>query len=82
MILGTSLMRLGIAYENLPIKLKAFSPEKNVTYYWFRAGMMSTWENPICHLLAPCPLFHLGFSSKAYYLTLWYEYLVWCRSTR
>jgi len=68
-LMASSLLRIGITVKPLEVPLKIV--EK---YYWFRAGMMSTYENPISRFLAPMPIFHLNFYCEAYIQTLALEY--------
>jgi hypothetical protein len=70
-VLSSSALRLSIPSGNPVLLNKAFTNET-----WFRAGMMSTWENPLSHALAPLPLFHLTFSCEAYAYALNAEYFL------
>lgn len=75
--LASSALRLEIPSKNIPLTGKTCT--KNI---WFRAGMMSTWENPLSHRLAPLPLFHLTFDCEAFALALKAEYFLLQRHER
>lgn len=70
-VFSSSALKLGLQTEKVGLLEKTSTEEA-----WFRAGMMSTWENPLSHLLAPLPLFHLRFTCEAFAYALNAEYFL------
>jgi len=70
-VLASSALKLRI-----PINEEGLLEKEATKDAWFRAGMMSTWENSLSHLLAPRPMFHLTFNCEAYAYALNAEYFL------
>ncbi len=61
MLLQTSLLRFNI-YNNL--KTIEITTKEIENYWWFTAGFLSGYSNPLLKKLAPFSFFHLRFSSQ------------------
>jgi hypothetical protein len=73
-LLATSLLRLGkvpprIAVEN-------YTSHDFEGFYFFIAGLLTAYENPLLYRLAPNPLFHMYWTCEAHCWTLLAEYEV------
>ncbi len=47
-----------------------------INNWWFTAGMLSAYSNPILQLLAPVPIFHYRFYSPSFNLAIFLEYKI------
>lgn len=73
MLIQSSLLKLGNrTYTNTPSKI----PFETRDYWWFTAGMLSVYSNPIIQTIAPNKLFHFRFTCTALNLALVFENLV------
>jgi hypothetical protein len=73
LLLSNSLLKLGEGpLSSTPIT--DFEEIKN--NWWFTAGFLSVYSNPIVQKLAPHPLFHFRFYCPGFNMALWYENLV------
>lgn len=70
--LNTSLMRLGVKVkmERLDVQEKDFDG-----FYFFIAGLLTAYENPLLYRLAVSPLFQMRWECEAHCWTLVAEYL-------
>ena len=73
-LLATSLLRLGkvpprIAVEN-------YTEKDFKGFYFFIAGLLTAYENPLLYRMAPNPLFHMYWTCEAHCWTLLAEYEV------
>jgi hypothetical protein len=73
-VLQTSLMRLGV-YD------LDFEPVENMTtadfkgFYFFIAGLLTAYQNPILYRMARWPLFHIRWQCEAHFWTLIAEHV-------
>lgn len=75
-ILATSLMRLGIETNRIPVENYTVNEFKG--FYFFIAGLLTAYENPLLYKLSINPLFHMHWICEAHCWTLLAEYeMVW-----
>lgn len=71
-LLATSLMRLGHATERIPVE--DFSKKDFDGFYFFIAGLLTAYENPVLYRLSVNPLVHMHWTCEAHCWTLLAEY--------
>jgi hypothetical protein len=71
-ILSTSLMRLGIRTERIPVE--TFTAAEFKDFYFFIAGLMTAYENKILYNISSSPIFHMHWFCEAHSWTLLAEY--------
>ncbi|MCE7065659.1 hypothetical protein [Dyadobacter sp. CY326] len=71
-IISTSLMRLGVRTERIAVENLSKSDFKG--FYFFIAGLLTAYENPLLYKLAVSPLFHMHWICEAHCWTLLAEY--------
>ncbi|WP_221393938.1 hypothetical protein [Dyadobacter sp. NIV53] len=71
-ILATSLMRLGIKTERIPVG--NFTSDEFKGFYFFIAGLLTAYENPMLYRFSNLPLFHMHWICEAHCWTLLAEY--------
>lgn len=71
-ILSISLMRLGIKTERIPVE--SFSKEDFKGFYFFIAGLLTAYENPILYKFSNSGLFHMHWICEAHCWVLLFEY--------
>jgi len=75
-LLATSLMRLGRATER--IRVEDFSAKDFKGFYFFIAGLLTAYENPVLYRLSVSPLVHMHWTCEAHCWALLAEYeAVW-----
>jgi hypothetical protein len=85
-LLHTSLLRLGqrvdsgvAEAEKIHLLLERVGESKprgsSDNFYFFIAGLLTAYENPLLYRLARSPLFHIRWECDAHYWTLVAEYL-------
>ncbi len=78
MITSSSLLKLGIKTKQFSIhQLPACFTEQ----WWFTAGLLSVYSNPIIQVIAPKSAFHFRFYCPAFNLSLLLENMVICQNT-
>ncbi len=73
-ILNSALMKLGV--DPLPLEFPKNIRGEMANFFFFHAGMLTAYQNPITRFVAPNDFFHLKFRCEAYYQTLILEYEV------
>ncbi|TAH10148.1 MAG: hypothetical protein EAZ14_08140 [Runella slithyformis] len=73
LVLQISLMRLGIKTPHLPAA-EPLSSGDFETFYFFIAGLLTAYENPILYKLARLPLWHIRWQCEAHCWMLLAEY--------
>ncbi|HWV32315.1 MAG TPA: hypothetical protein VN038_21785 [Dyadobacter sp.] len=71
-LLATSLMRLGRSTERIPVE--NFSQKDFKSFYFFIAGLLTAYENPMLYKLSVSPLVHMHWTCEAHCWTLLAEY--------
>lgn len=71
-LLATSLIRLGRATERIPVE--DFSATDFKGFYFFIAGLLTAYENPVLYRLSVNPLVHMHWTCEAHCWTLLAEY--------
>ncbi|MET7254333.1 hypothetical protein [Dyadobacter fermentans] len=71
-LLATSLMRLGRATERIPVE--DYSAKDFNGFYFFIAGLLTAYENPVLYRLSVNPLVHMHWTCEAHCWTLLAEY--------
>lgn len=71
-ILATSLIRLGV--ETTRIRVENFTSQDFKGFYFFIAGLLTAYENPLLYRLSNLPLFHMHWTCEAHCWTLLAEY--------
>lgn len=71
-ILAGSLIRLGIKTERIPVEI--FTVQDFKGFYFFIAGLLTAYENPLLYRLSVHPLFHMHWVCEAHCWTLLAEY--------
>ncbi|MHA4742344.1 hypothetical protein [Dyadobacter sp. MSC1_007] len=80
-ILSTSLMRLGIQTDRIPVE--NFSDADFKGFYFFIAGLLTAYENPLLYKLSHNPLFHMHWTCEAHCWTLLAEYdAIWIQTNK
>jgi len=75
-ILATSLMRLGVKTDR--ISVENFTTQDFKGFYFFIAGLLTAYENPLLYRLSIHPLFHMHWICEAHCWALLAEYeTVW-----
>jgi hypothetical protein len=74
-VLRTSLLRLGQRVEGREINLLLERVGNHDDFYFFIAGLLTAYENPLLYRLARSPLFHIRWECEAHCWTLVAEYL-------
>ena len=78
-ILSTSLIRLGEKTERIAVE--SFNVQDFRGFYFFIAGLLTAYENPLLYKLAVSPLFHMHWLCEAHCWTLLAEYeVLWNKS--
>ena len=79
-VLKTSLLRLGVKKANLPAFEGVTDWQKTDFdgFYFFIAGLLTAYENPVLYRLARSPLTHIRWECEAHAWTLLAEFLVLC----
>lgn len=78
-ILSTSLIRLGVKTER--IRVENFTNKDFKGFFFFIAGLLTAYENPLLYKLAVSPLFHMHWLCEAHCWTLLAEYeVLWNKS--
>ncbi|TDE18486.1 hypothetical protein [Dyadobacter psychrotolerans] len=73
-ILSTSLLRLGVKPER--ILTENFTAEDFKGFYFFIAGLLTAYENPVVYKMSNLPIFHMQWICEAHCWTLLAEYEV------
>jgi hypothetical protein len=71
-ILATSLLRLGISTPRIAVE--NFSAADFKGFFFFIAGLLTAYENPVLYKLSVQPLFHIHWVCEAHCWTLLAEY--------
>jgi hypothetical protein len=71
-VLSTALMRLGIKTDRIPVE--NYDAEDFKGFYFFIAGLLTAYENPILYRLSVSPLFHMHWICEAHCWVLLFEY--------
>ena len=71
-LLATSLMRLGRQTERIPVE--TFSENDFKGFFFFIAGLLTAYENPVLYRLSVSPLVHMHWTCEAHCWTLLAEY--------
>ena len=71
-ILAISLMRFGIKPERIPVE--DFTREDFKGFYFFIAGLLTAYENPLLYRLSNSPLVHMHWICEAHCWVLLFEY--------
>lgn len=71
-LLAISLIRLGHATERIPVE--DFSEKDFDGFYFFIAGLLTAYENPVLYRLSVNPLVHMHWTCEAHCWTLLAEY--------
>lgn len=71
-LLATSLIRLGRGTERIPVE--DFSKEDFNGFYFFIAGLLTAYENPVLYRLSVSPFVHMHWTCEAHCWTLLAEY--------
>lgn len=71
-ILSTALMRLGIKTTRIPVE--NYNVEDFKGFYFFIAGLLTAYENPVLYRLSVSPLFHMHWICEAHCWVLLFEY--------
>jgi hypothetical protein len=71
-LLATALMRLGIGTARIPVENYGSADFKG--FYFFIAGLLTAYENPILYRLSVIPLFHMHWVCEAHCWVLLFEY--------
>ncbi|SKB56256.1 hypothetical protein [Dyadobacter psychrophilus] len=71
-IIASSLIRLGVLTERIPVE--NFTKKDFQGFYFFIAGLLTSYENPLLYKLAISPLFHMRWICEAHCWTLLAEY--------
>lgn len=71
-LLATSLMRFGKQTERIPVE--TFSAKDFKSFYFFIAGLLTAYENPVLYKLSVNPLVHMHWTCEAHCWTLLAEY--------
>jgi len=71
-LLSTSLMRFGRQPERIPVEM--FSAKDFKGFYFFIAGLLTAYENPVLYKLSVNPLVHMHWTCEAHCWTLLAEY--------
>jgi len=71
-LLASSLMRLGRAPERIPVE--DFTKTDFKGFYFFIAGLLTAYENPLLYKLSVNPLLHMHWTCEAHCWTLLAEY--------
>nr|WP_295932776.1 hypothetical protein [uncultured Dyadobacter sp.] len=71
-ILSTSLIRLGVETTRIPVE--DFTNQDFKGFYFFIAGLLTAYENPLLYRLSHHPLFHMHWTCEAHCWTLLAEY--------
>jgi hypothetical protein len=80
-ILSTSLMKLGVKTERIAVE--HFSKDDFKGFYFFIAGLLTAYENPLLYRIAVSPLFHMHWLCEAHCWTLLAEYeVIWNKSVK
>ncbi|WP_229208847.1 hypothetical protein [Dyadobacter luticola] len=75
-LLSTSLIRLGVKTERISVENFAKTDFKG--FYFFIAGLLTAYENPLLYRLSVNPLFHMHWVCEAHCWTLLAEYeMLW-----
>lgn len=75
-ILATSLMRMGIKTQRIPVG--NFTSAEFKGFYFFIAGLITAYENPLLYRFSNNPLFHIHWICEAHCWTLLAEYeMLW-----
>ena len=72
LILSTSLLRLGV--QPARIDVSQYRPADFEGFYFFIAGLLTAYENPILYKISILPLFHMYWVCEAHCWTLLAEY--------
>ena len=78
-LLATSLLRLGKVPPRLAVE--NYTDKDFERFFFFIAGLLTAYENPILYRLAPNPLFHMHWTCEAHCWTLLAEYEVLYRES-
>ncbi len=73
-VLQTSLMRLGV-YDFETESIEDISAADFEDFYFFIAGLLTAYQNPILYRMARWPLFHIRWQCEAHCWTLIAEYV-------
>ncbi|MPR33315.1 hypothetical protein [Salmonirosea aquatica] len=73
-LLATSLLRLGKVPPRLAVE--NYTEKDFRGFFFFIAGLLTAYENPLLYRLAPNPLFHMYWTCEAHCWTLLAEYEV------
>ena len=80
-ILSTSLMRLGVAPERIAVE--NFTTKDFDGFYFFIAGLLTAYENPVLYKMSNFPLFHMQWTCEAHCWVLLAEYdVLWSSLNR
>jgi hypothetical protein len=79
-ILSSSLLRLGVATERISVEKYGVNDFK--AFYFFIAGLLTAYENPLLYRLSVQPLFHMHWVCEAHCWTLLAEYEVLWNSSK
>ncbi|MCE7040684.1 hypothetical protein [Dyadobacter sp. CY312] len=71
-ILSISLMRFGIKPERIPVE--SFTKDDFKGFYFFIAGLLTAYENPLLYRLSNSPLVHMHWICEAHCWVLLFEY--------
>lgn len=71
-LLATSLIRLGRATKRIPVE--DFTETDFKGFYFFIAGLLTAYENPLLYKLSVNPLVHMHWTCEAHCWTLLAEY--------
>ncbi|WP_353721610.1 hypothetical protein [Dyadobacter sp. 676] len=71
-LLSTSLMRLGVKTERIPVE--TFTERDFTGFFFFIAGLLTAYENPVLYKLSVNPLVHMHWTCEAHCWTLLAEY--------
>ena len=75
-ILATSLMRMGIKTQRIPVE--NFTTAEFKGFYFFIAGLLTAYENSLLYRFSNNPLFHMHWVCEAHCWTLLAEYeMLW-----
>jgi len=71
-LLATSLMRFGVKTDRIPVE--TFGEKDFKGFYFFIAGLLTAYENPILYKLSVNPLVHMHWTCEAHCWALLAEY--------
>ncbi|GGM79591.1 hypothetical protein GCM10010967_09140 [Dyadobacter beijingensis] len=71
-LLATSLMRFGRATQRIPVE--TYSEKDFKGFYFFIAGLLTAYENPVLYKLSVNPLVHMHWTCEAHCWALLAEY--------